>query len=81
MAGVAKQAVTGENLPYTTAADTSVSGYNAVSGREVGFFDELYFPIVQTNCGPGGCWDTHPAHRQRWCRCQRCRDCPLLPGR
>jgi hypothetical protein len=58
MAGVAKQAVGGENLPYTTAADTSVSGYNAVSGREVGFFDQLYFPIVQTNCGPGGCWDT-----------------------
>ena len=58
MAGVAKQAVTGANLPYTTTADTSVSGYNAVSGREVGFFDKLYFPIVQTNCGPGGCWDT-----------------------
>jgi hypothetical protein len=57
-AGVAKQAVEGENLPYTTPADTSVSGYNAVSGREVGFRDELYFPIVQTNCGPGGCWDT-----------------------
>jgi len=58
MAGVAKQAVTGDNLPYTTAADTSVSGYNAVSGREIGFFDQLYFPIVQTNCGPGGCWDS-----------------------
>lgn len=58
LAGVAKQAVTGDNLPFTTAADTSVSGYNAVSGREVGFFDQLYFPIVQTNCGPGGCWDT-----------------------
>jgi hypothetical protein len=58
LAGVAKQAVAGENLPYTTAADTSVSGYNAVSGREVGFFDQMYFPIVQTNCGPGGCWDT-----------------------
>jgi hypothetical protein len=57
-AGVAKQAVDGENLPYTTSADTSVSGYNAISGRELGFFDQLYFPIVQTNCGPGGCWDT-----------------------
>ena len=55
---VAKQAVAGDNLPYTTAADTSVSGYNATSGREVGFFDELYLPIVQTNCGPGGCWNT-----------------------
>jgi hypothetical protein len=58
MAGVAKQAVDGEDLPYTTSADTSVSGYNAISGRELGFFDQLYFPIVQTNCGPGGCWDT-----------------------
>jgi len=58
LAGVAKQAVTGDNLPYTTSADTSVSGYNAISGRELGFFDQLYFPIVQTNCGPGGCWDT-----------------------
>jgi hypothetical protein len=57
-AGVAKQAAAGANLPYTTAADTSVSGYNAVSGREVGYFDQMYFPIVQTNCGPGGCWDT-----------------------
>jgi hypothetical protein len=58
LAGVAKQAVDGESLPYTTSADTSVSGYNAISGRELGFFDQLYFPIVQTNCGPGGCWDT-----------------------
>lgn len=58
IAGVAKQAVTGDALPYTTANDTSVSGYNSVSGREVGFTDELYLPIVQTNCGPGGCWDT-----------------------
>jgi len=55
---VAKQAVAGESLPYTTAADTSVSGYNATSGRETGFFDQLYLPIVQTNCGPGGCWNT-----------------------
>jgi hypothetical protein len=55
---VAKQAVAGASLPYTTAADTSVSGYNATSGRETGFFDELYLPIVQTNCGPGGCWNT-----------------------
>jgi len=55
---VAKQAVAGASLPYTTASDTSVSGYNATSGRETGFFDELYLPIVQTNCGPGGCWNT-----------------------
>jgi hypothetical protein len=55
---VAKQAVAGASLPYTTAADTSVSGYNATSGRETGFFDELYLPIVQTNCGPGGCWNS-----------------------
>jgi len=58
LAGVAKQAAVGDSLPYTTAADVSVSGYNAISGRELGFFDQLYFPIVQTNCGPGGCWDT-----------------------
>lgn len=58
-AGVAKQAVAGANLPYTSDVDTSVSGYNAVSGREVGYWDVLYFPIVQTNCGPGGCWDTN----------------------
>jgi fimbrial isopeptide formation D2 family protein/uncharacterized repeat protein (TIGR01451 family) len=56
--GLAKQVVAGRDLPYTTTADTSVSGYNAVSGREVGFFDQLYLPIVQTNCGPGGCWNT-----------------------
>jgi hypothetical protein len=55
---VAKQAVAGGSLPYTTAEDTSVSGYNATSGREVGFFDELYLPVVQTNCGPGGCWNS-----------------------
>ncbi len=58
LAGVAKQAVTGDSLPYTTAADTSVSGYNAIGGRELGYFDQLYFPIVQTNCGPGGCWNS-----------------------
>ena len=29
LAGVAKQAVTGDSLPFTTAADTAVSGYNA----------------------------------------------------
>jgi hypothetical protein len=58
LAGVAKQAAVGANLPYTTASDVSVSGYNAISGRELGFFDQLYFPIVQTNCGPGGCWNT-----------------------
>ena len=58
LAGVAKQAVTGDSLPFTTAADTAVSGYNAIGGRELGFFDELYFPIVQTNCGPGGCWNS-----------------------
>ncbi len=58
LAGVAKQAAYGESLPYTTAADVAVSGYNAIGGRELGFFDELYFPIVQTNCGPGGCWNS-----------------------
>ncbi|MBA2454598.1 MAG: hypothetical protein H0V47_15615, partial [Chloroflexia bacterium] len=58
IAGVAKQAVTGDNLPTTTAADTAVSGYNAINGAELSQFDEFYLPIVQTNCGPGGCWDT-----------------------
>ncbi|CAN5612395.1 hypothetical protein BH23CHL2_BH23CHL2_20440 [soil metagenome] len=56
--GVAKQAVDGETLPYTTAADTVVSGYNAVNQAEVASFGEWYQPIVQTNCGPGGCWNT-----------------------
>jgi hypothetical protein len=55
---VTKQAVAGDDLPYTSSADTSVSGYNAVTGLEVGVFDELYLPIVQTNCGPGGCWNS-----------------------
>ncbi|RIK41283.1 MAG: hypothetical protein DCC58_12715 [Chloroflexi bacterium] len=58
IAGVAKQAVAGSLLPYTNSADTAVSGYNAVGGREVGYFDQLYLPIAQTNCGPGGCWDS-----------------------
>ncbi len=58
IAGVAKQAVAGESLPYTTAADTAVSGYNAIPGLEMDYFDQLYFPIVQTNCGPGGCWNS-----------------------
>jgi hypothetical protein len=56
--GVAKQAVDGENLPMTTTADTAVSGYNAISGLEIYEFDEWYLPIAQTNCGPGGCWNT-----------------------
>ncbi len=58
IAGVAKQAVAGDSLPYTTTADTSVSGYNAIGGLEIFYFDQLYFPIVQTNCGPGGCWNS-----------------------
>ena len=58
LGGVAKQAVDGESLPYTTAADSSVSGYNSISGMELGEFDDWYFPIAQTNCGPGGCWNT-----------------------
>jgi hypothetical protein len=58
LGGYAKQAVDGENLPYTTAADSSVSGYNALGGFELLEFDDWYFPIAQTNCGPGGCWNT-----------------------
>jgi len=58
VAGVLKSAVAGASLPYTTSADTSVSGYNGLSGAEVGTFDEHYLPIVQTNGGPGGAWDT-----------------------
>jgi len=63
-AGVLKSAVAGDNLPYTSAADTSVSGYNGVSGAEVypDLYDDLadgvYIPLVQTNGGPGGAWDT-----------------------
>ncbi len=56
--GVAKQAVEGGSLPITSVADTAVSGYNAVNGLELAQFDEWYLPIVQTNCGPGGCWDS-----------------------
>ena len=78
---VAKQAVTGDPLPKTTAADTSVSGYNAVWGREVGFFDQLYLPIVQTNCGPGGCWDSVLRVANVGLDRQRRRDRALLPGR
>ncbi len=58
LGGIAKQAVAGETLPFTTAADSSVSGYNAVGGFELGEFDDWYFPIVQTNGGPGGAWNT-----------------------
>ena len=57
-AGVAKSAVAGASLPYTSSADTAVSGYNGLSGAEVGQFDEHYLPLVQTNGGPGGAWDT-----------------------
>ncbi len=56
--GVVKSAVAGASLPYTTSADTAVSGYNGLSGAEVGQFDQHYLPLVQTNGGPGGPWDT-----------------------
>jgi hypothetical protein len=59
LGGVAKQAVDGETLPFTTAADSSVSGYNSIGGFELGEFDDWYFAIAQTNCGPGGCWNSH----------------------
>ena len=59
LGGVAKQAVDGETLPFTTAADSSVSGYNSIGGYELGEFDDWYFAIAQTNCGPGGCWNSH----------------------
>ncbi len=58
IAGVAKAAATGDNLPFTSVADTAVSGYNAINGLEVSSFNAWYLPIVQTNCGPGGCWDS-----------------------
>jgi len=57
-AGTVKSAVAGDRLPYTSSDDTSVSGYNGLSGAEVGQFDEHYIPLVQTNAGPGGAWDT-----------------------
>jgi hypothetical protein len=56
--GVAKMAVNGANLPFTSSADKAVSGYNSVNGSEVSRFNDWYLPIVQTNCGPGGCWDS-----------------------
>jgi len=63
--GLVKSAVAGQGLPYTTSADTSVSGYNGLSGAELGWdhpydnaADGVYLPIVQTNGGPGGAWDT-----------------------
>ena len=59
LGGVAKQVVDGETLPFTTAADSSVSGYNSIGGFELGEFDDWYFAIAQTNCGPGGCWNSH----------------------
>ena len=58
-----------------------VSGYNAVSGREVGYFDQLYFPIVQTNCGPGGCWDSVLRVANVGAGCQRRRNRTVLPVR
>jgi len=63
-AGVAKSAVAGASLPYTTASDISVSGYNGLSGAEVGvdlyddYADGVYIPLIQTNGGPGGAWNT-----------------------
>ena len=63
-AGVLKSAVAGASLPYTTSADTAVSGYNGLSGAEVDYdlnddlADGVYIPLVQTNGGPGGAWDT-----------------------
>ncbi len=56
--GYAKQASAGEDLPYTTADDEVVDGYNAVSCHEINEFDDWYLPIVQTNVGPGGAWNT-----------------------
>lgn len=56
--GVVLSAVNGGMLPFTTNDDTAVSGYNGLNGWEVFRFDEWYLPIVQTNCGPGGCWNS-----------------------
>lgn len=67
IAGFAKQAVGGENLPFTSSidqtrgeliADSAVSGYNAVAGLEIVEYDDWYLPIVQRNGGPGGQWNT-----------------------
>ncbi len=90
IAGVAKQVVDGESLPYTSDVDTVVSGYNGLAGFELlevgntgvfegeigqpgemgqagsnnlqSFFfdypDGWYLPIVQTNGGPGGAWNS-----------------------
>ncbi len=65
IAGVAKQAVDGENLPMTSEVDTAVSGYHGLAGQELievgnteGPFNGWYLPIVQTNGGPGGAWNS-----------------------
>jgi len=58
LGGIAKMAVAGSALPFTSGADRAVSGYNSINGLEVDQFNNWYLPIVQTNCGPGGCWDS-----------------------
>ncbi len=50
LGGYAKQAVDGETLPYTTAADSSVSGYNSVGGFELYEFDDWYLPDRSDQC-------------------------------
>jgi len=47
-----------ETMQISTSSDTSVSGYNAVNGIEISRFNEWYLPIVQTNGGPGGKWNS-----------------------
>src|SRR5690606_5952837 len=72
IAGVAKQTATaavpgddddngdgeGAGLEQFVTTHTAVSGYNALNGIEVFEFDEWYLPIVQTNGGPGGKWNS-----------------------
>jgi hypothetical protein len=48
----------GAEVQQIATTATAVSGYNALNGAEVYRFDQWYLPIVQTNCGPGGCWDS-----------------------
>ena len=38
--------------------DSGVSESTANVLLEIAYFDQWYLPIVQTNCGPGGCWDS-----------------------
>src|SRR5690606_29211697 len=45
-------------LEQLMTTHTATSGYNAINGYEVAKYDDWYLPIVQTNGGPGGTWNS-----------------------